>query len=71
MMYCPRCVYNADQHADWCSYNTGLQPGWMNRQIKRVQEDVEKWPDWMKREARFNVDDELEGTTACNPDWEV
>jgi hypothetical protein len=32
---------------------TPLREGWLNRQLDRVTDDVEKWPDWMKREAAF------------------
>lgn len=30
-----------------------LEPGWLERQLKKVSEDVELWPEWMKREAGF------------------
>jgi hypothetical protein len=30
-----------------------LDAGWLQRQLDRVAEDVQKWPDWMKREAEF------------------
>lgn len=31
-----------------------LEAGWLKRQLDRVADDVEKWPDWMKREAEFS-----------------
>lgn len=30
-----------------------LEAGWLKRQLYRVADDVDKWPDWMKREAEF------------------
>ena len=30
-----------------------LEAGWLKRQLDRVADDVDKWPDWMKREAEF------------------
>ena len=27
--------------------------GWLEQRIKEAQNDVENWPDWMKRSARF------------------
>ena len=31
-----------------------LNKGWLYRQFKRTSEDVQRWPDWMKREAGFS-----------------
>jgi len=31
-----------------------LQAGWLQRQLDHVADDVDKWPDWMKREAEFS-----------------
>jgi hypothetical protein len=31
-----------------------LQAGWLRRQLDRVADDVDKWPEWMKREAEFS-----------------
>lgn len=28
-----------------------LKPGWLKRQLEKVEEDVKKWPAWMQREA--------------------
>ena len=28
-----------------------LEAGWLQRQMDCVREDIEKWPEWMKREA--------------------
>ena len=28
-----------------------LRAGWLQRQMDRVEEDIQQWPDWMKREA--------------------
>jgi hypothetical protein len=30
-----------------------LKAGWLNRQLDKVEKDVQEWPDWMKREAAF------------------
>ena len=30
-----------------------LEAGWLKRQLDRVADDVDKWPEWMKREAEF------------------
>ncbi len=30
-----------------------LQEGWLNRQLDAVRDDIEQWPEWMKREAIF------------------
>lgn len=30
-----------------------LQAGWLKRQMEHVSADVERWPEWMKREAIF------------------
>ena len=32
-----------------------LKSGWLDRQFDRVDNDIEKWPDWMKREAAFDT----------------
>jgi hypothetical protein len=31
-----------------------LEAGWLEQELESVSEDVNRWPDWMKREAGFN-----------------
>lgn len=28
-----------------------LEAGWLKRQMDRVDDDINQWPEWMKREA--------------------
>ena len=28
-----------------------MEPGWIERGFKSAEEDIKKWPKWMKREA--------------------
>ena len=32
-----------------------LRDGWLERQFKKVNEEFEKWPAWMRREAGYGV----------------
>ena len=32
-----------------------LKAGWLDRQFERLDDDIEKWPEWMKREAAFGT----------------
>lgn len=41
-----------------------LEPGWLERQMKNVSDDVKKWPEWMRREAGFMQDT---GTPPAEP----
>ncbi len=28
-----------------------VKKGWLDRQIEQAQDEIKKWPEWMKREA--------------------
>jgi hypothetical protein len=32
-----------------------LQKGWINRQLARVERDVQNWPSWMRREVEMQT----------------
>lgn len=34
----------------------GIEPGWLERQLKSVEDEVASWPAWMRREAGISND---------------
>ena len=33
-----------------------LQKGWLGKQFAKVAEEIKEWPDWMRREAGFQTE---------------
>lgn len=33
-----------------------LQKGWLDKQFSKVAEEIKEWPDWMRREAGFQTE---------------
>ncbi len=31
-----------------------LKEGWLDRQFEMVKKDIQAWPEWMRREAKFS-----------------
>lgn len=51
-----------------------LEAGWLKRQMDRVADDINQWPEWMKREAGILQESAVgdpqfcdQGTTAQRP----
>ena len=34
--------------AEYQIVNMGERDGWLDRQLRKVEEDVAKWPEWMR-----------------------
>lgn len=53
---CPDCVEEMKRRREMkyrckkCDY-VEMEPGWIERGFKSAEEDIKKWPKWMKREA--------------------
>ena len=45
-----------------------LEAGWLQRQLDRVADDVDKWPEWMKREAEFAKSEASLREAQCEPE---
>jgi len=44
-----------------------VKAGWLKRQVEKVQEDVKKWPAWMRREAGLEPTRETMAKDAPSP----